>query len=92
MESVDKSGTFSKKKKKKPKNVKKRPSTSSEPDLTAVVPPMTNRPRTNSQACISYASTSSLSESEKWRSKNVEVFIATVAVLPERAVIYKEKD
>jgi len=82
MESVDKSGTFSKKKKKKPRNVKKRPSTSSEPDLTAVVPPMTNRPRTNSQACISYASTSSLSESEKWRSKNVEVF-ATVAVFVE---------
>jgi hypothetical protein len=46
------------------------------------VPPMTNRPRTNSQACISYASTSSLSESEKWRSKNVEVF-ATVAVFVE---------
>jgi len=50
------------KKKKKAKKKRKCNSTSSEPDLTAAVPPTTNRPRSNSQACTSYASTSSLSE------------------------------
>jgi len=50
------------KKKKKAKKKRKCNSTSSEPDLTAAMPPMTNRPRSNSQACTSYASTSSLSE------------------------------
>jgi hypothetical protein len=60
MESVDQLSQI--KKKKKRKNKRKSNSTSSEPDLTAALPPITNRPRTNSQACISYASTSSLSE------------------------------
>jgi len=59
MESVDQLSLI--KKKKKRKNKRKCNSTSSEPDLTAALPPIT-RPRTNSQACISYASTSSLSE------------------------------
>jgi len=65
MESVDQLALINKKKKKGKKR-RKCPSTTSEPDLTAVVPPMTNRPRTNSQACISYASTSSLSEWRGW--------------------------
>jgi len=64
-ESVDQSRKKDKKKKKKEKKRRKCQSTSSEPDLTAATaacPPMTNRPRTDSQPCISYASTSSLSE------------------------------
>jgi len=61
MESVDQLALI-KKKKKREKKKRKCNSTSSEPDLTAAMPPMTNRPRSNSQACTSYASTSSLSE------------------------------
>jgi len=64
-ESADQSRKKDKKKKKDRKKKRKCHSTSSEPDLTASTadkPPMTNRPRTDSQPCISYASSSSLSE------------------------------